>query len=325
MADRMSFWAWGLESEEPTDAARQALARDLSERYGTEITARPLPNLADAEMRAPRITAPDALSGFCFDDVYERARHAYGAHLTDRTRAFNLDFPNPPDVVAHPRTEAELEAVLGWCHDNGHAVVPYGGGSSVVWGVDPPEGPTAASPSTWTASTRCSRSTPPRARPASRPACSGRPWRASSAAGLHPAPLPPVVRVLHPGRLDRHPLGRPLRHQPHPHRRLRRIGADADADRAVGVAAPARQRRRAQPRPDGHRQRRHPRHHHRGVDAHPGPPHVPRLRRGDFRSWEAGSDAARHVAQAKLWPANCRLLDPAEARRRPGSTASRRC
>ncbi|MDH4074694.1 MAG: FAD-binding oxidoreductase, partial [Acidimicrobiia bacterium] len=89
MADRMSFWAWGLESEEPTDAARAALARDLSGRYGTEVTARPVPDLADAELRPPRIAAPDALAGFCFDDIYERARHAYGAHFTDRTRAFN--------------------------------------------------------------------------------------------------------------------------------------------------------------------------------------------------------------------------------------------
>jgi len=30
--------------------------------------------------------------------------------------------------------------VLEWCGSQGHAVVPYGGGSSVVGGVDPPEG-----------------------------------------------------------------------------------------------------------------------------------------------------------------------------------------
>ena len=41
MADRKSFWAWCLESEEPSDADRAALAARLSARYGTEITARP--------------------------------------------------------------------------------------------------------------------------------------------------------------------------------------------------------------------------------------------------------------------------------------------
>jgi alkyldihydroxyacetonephosphate synthase len=32
-----------------------------------------------------------------------------------------------------------------------------------------------------------------------------------------------------------------------------------------------------------------------------------------FPSFEAGAEAARHIVQAKLWPANCRLLDPGEA------------
>ena len=32
-----------------------------------------------------------------------------------------------------------------------------------------------------------------------------------------------------------------------------------------------------------------------------------------FDSFQAGYEAARHVVQAKLWPANCRLLDPTEA------------
>ena len=32
-----------------------------------------------------------------------------------------------------------------------------------------------------------------------------------------------------------------------------------------------------------------------------------------FSSFEAGAEASRLIAQAKLWPANCRLLDPGEA------------
>ena len=71
--------------------------------------------------------------------TYERAFHAYGAGFTDRIRAFALDFPNPPDVVAHPRDEHELEVTLDWCDANGYVTIPYGGGSSVVWGVNPPD------------------------------------------------------------------------------------------------------------------------------------------------------------------------------------------
>src|SRR5262245_36678332 len=136
---RRSFWAWCLESEEPSDAERADLARSLSERSGLSITPRPIPDLADAELRPPRIRVPEALEAWCTTDVWERAFHAHGAHLTDRIRAFNLKFPNPPDVVAHPRDETELEATLAWCAAGGYVVVPYGGGSSVVWGVNPPE------------------------------------------------------------------------------------------------------------------------------------------------------------------------------------------
>ena len=139
MGDRRSFWAWCMESEEPTDADRAALAAQLSERYGTAITARPVPRAEDAQLREPRISVPDQLSSWCETSTYERAFHAYGASFTDRTRAFNLQFPNPPDVVAHPRDEQELEITLEWCDSNGYVAIPYGGGSSVVWGVNPPD------------------------------------------------------------------------------------------------------------------------------------------------------------------------------------------
>jgi|TARA_B100001079_G_C16376721_1_gene500057 alkyldihydroxyacetonephosphate synthase len=133
-----------MESEEPTDGERKVLAQKLSEQYGTAITAGPIPRAEDADLRPPRILPPDALAEWCSTSTYERASHAYGAHFTERIRAFNLDFPNPPDVVAHPRNEDEVVTTLDWCNEHSYVVVPYGGGSSVVWGLAPPEdlGPT---------------------------------------------------------------------------------------------------------------------------------------------------------------------------------------
>ena len=52
-------------------------------------------------------------------------------------RAFRGRFDNPPDVVARPRDEAEVAAVLDWCSETGAAVIPFGGGTSVVGGVEP--------------------------------------------------------------------------------------------------------------------------------------------------------------------------------------------
>ena len=42
-----------------------------------------------------------------------------------------------------------------------------------------------------------------------------------------------------------------------------------------------------------------------------------------FPSWEAGYTAVRHLVQAKLWPANLRILDPAEAGRAAGMDGER--
>src|SRR5690606_26985242 len=77
-------------------------------------------------------------AGVCTTDPWDRAQHTYGMAYTDRLRAFRGRFEAPPDVVAHPRSEGELASVLDWCDGSGHVVVPFGGGSSVVWGVNPP-------------------------------------------------------------------------------------------------------------------------------------------------------------------------------------------
>jgi len=52
-------------------------------------------------------------------------------------RGFRGEFENPPDLVAFPRSESEIEAVLSWAEAEGAAVIPFGGGTSVVGGVEP--------------------------------------------------------------------------------------------------------------------------------------------------------------------------------------------
>ena len=52
-------------------------------------------------------------------------------------RAFHRDFANAPDLVALPKSEADIEAVLDWASGAKVAVIPFGGGSSVVGGVEP--------------------------------------------------------------------------------------------------------------------------------------------------------------------------------------------
>ena len=132
---RRSIWTWGFQKNEPTDEDRIKHAGKLSRKLGMEIRVPPIPVASDLVLRKPRIDLPDSLRHFCFTDNYERAMHSYGA---ERELAALGEFSNPPDVVAHPSDEVELEEVLEWCDKNKFVTIPYGGGSSVVGGVTPP-------------------------------------------------------------------------------------------------------------------------------------------------------------------------------------------
>ena len=76
----------------------------------------------------------------CSTDTHDRAAHSYGHSFRDRVRKFDGSFDNPPDIVARPVSEEQVVALLDTCASAGHTVVPFGGGSSVVGGVEPPEG-----------------------------------------------------------------------------------------------------------------------------------------------------------------------------------------
>jgi alkyldihydroxyacetonephosphate synthase len=82
------------------------------------------------------VAPPPALEGFCSVDRRDRAAHTHGKAFRDVVRNLLGQLDNPPDVVAHPRTEDQVAAVLDWCDGAGMAAIPYGGGSSVVGGVE---------------------------------------------------------------------------------------------------------------------------------------------------------------------------------------------
>jgi alkyldihydroxyacetonephosphate synthase len=96
----------------------------------------PVP-LEEVELRASRLKRPSGFGDLISDDKYERVMHSLGKAYRDVVRGFYGRFENPPDLVAFPRDESEIEAVLSWAEAEGAAVVPFGGGTSVVGGVEP--------------------------------------------------------------------------------------------------------------------------------------------------------------------------------------------
>ncbi|MBA3301398.1 MAG: FAD-binding oxidoreductase [Thermoleophilaceae bacterium] len=92
--------------------------------------------LEQAAMPQSRLEPPAALEPICSSDRHDRAVHALGKAYRDVVRGFRGDFANAPDVVARPRSEPEVEQVLAWCEDVGAKAIPFGGGTSVVGGVE---------------------------------------------------------------------------------------------------------------------------------------------------------------------------------------------
>jgi alkyldihydroxyacetonephosphate synthase len=135
---RLKHWGWGYEDEQPSHEEQRSAAAGIVGHlgFGTPDPEQPVP-LSDVQLPASRLQPPTSLANVCSTDPYERALHAYGRSYSDIVRAFRGRFDHPPDVVARPRDEAELHAVLDWALSAGAAVIPFGGGTSVVGGVEP--------------------------------------------------------------------------------------------------------------------------------------------------------------------------------------------
>jgi alkyldihydroxyacetonephosphate synthase len=140
---RHKHWGWGFEDQQPSladvRAGADALARHLGVASDGEIE-QPVA-LEALELASPRVAAPASLRSFCTDDAHARACHALGKSYSDVVRGFRGRFEHPPDFVARPREEVDLERVLEWCVAERVAAIPFGGGTSVVGGITPDVGP----------------------------------------------------------------------------------------------------------------------------------------------------------------------------------------
>jgi alkyldihydroxyacetonephosphate synthase len=136
------WWGWGDPGVSP-ELDDEALAT-LRERVG-EL--RPSPRATDLErFELPEPAAlPAALTeavgeGRVFASTEDRVRHATGRGYADLARLRGGRLEGAPDAVLVPADAEAVKRALRVCAEEGVAVVPFGGGTSVVGGVEPLRG-----------------------------------------------------------------------------------------------------------------------------------------------------------------------------------------
>ncbi len=142
----MRWWGWGRD-----DRAGEGLPEHartfLQEHVGTAGSPRPPVALEQVALEPSALGEQDraALSGLLGaehvrEDHLERVLHAAGKGYPDLVRMRAGELEGAPDAIVHPGGHEQLRALLSLCAERSLAVVPFGGGTSVVGGVAPLRG-----------------------------------------------------------------------------------------------------------------------------------------------------------------------------------------
>ena len=143
MSREQVFWGWGEPGSGPSlpDHAGAFLRSELgvegvvvSSPVALEAARLGPPQLPDAaRRRLEEIAGAEAVR----DDAEARVLRCRGKSYLDLLAQRAGDCEAAPDAVVAPADAAQVQAVLFACAEAGVAVVPFGGGTSVVGGLEP--------------------------------------------------------------------------------------------------------------------------------------------------------------------------------------------
>jgi alkyldihydroxyacetonephosphate synthase len=131
-----SHWGWGWPDKWLDRDARAGMGAQVGAMLGFEGLSPEEPAPLDAiELAAPRVDAPEIDAPITAEPA-ARIRHTYGKSYRDLVRGFAGDYGAAPDLVALPESEEQVARILAWASEARVAVIPFGGGTSVVGGVE---------------------------------------------------------------------------------------------------------------------------------------------------------------------------------------------
>ncbi len=151
--ERLKWNGWGWEDHHfDLHGREQALWEFMQRELGLDSLLE-TPSVTLDEIALPDIRLTDAQRSTLVGlldaervrtDRYERIFHAVGKSYHDLVRLRSGQLPGAPDAVVYPSTAAELVTLVRFAADHSLALIPYGGGSSVVGGVEALPGDKAA-------------------------------------------------------------------------------------------------------------------------------------------------------------------------------------
>jgi alkyldihydroxyacetonephosphate synthase len=138
----MKWWGWG-DPDRREQIAPEALGA-LRAELGAEPRDFPVTPLEEMRLEEPRLSrkARERIADvvgeqWVREDRLTRVTHAAGKSYPDLIRMRTGAAETAPDAIVYPANRAEVKALLDRCAADRIAVVPFGGGTSVVGGVEP--------------------------------------------------------------------------------------------------------------------------------------------------------------------------------------------
>jgi alkyldihydroxyacetonephosphate synthase len=139
------FWGWGEPGAGPSlpEHAIGFLREELG--VSGDVVDRPVA-LDEVRLRQPALDPAvrrrlEDITGAVRDDREARVLRCRGKSYLDLLAQRAGDCEQAPDAVVAPAGHEQVRAVLQACNEAGVAVVPFGGGTSVVGGIEPERGP----------------------------------------------------------------------------------------------------------------------------------------------------------------------------------------
>ena len=140
----VKWWGWGWDDRSvPLESkpGLQAFLRKALDLRDEDMLRVPEPS--SVPVPASRLTDPDRAElrrivgeeGIAVSD-FNRLSHALGKSYRDLLRIRLGRYRPVPDVIVFPEEDEDVRRLLEFCGDRNYAVVPFGGGTSVVGGVE---------------------------------------------------------------------------------------------------------------------------------------------------------------------------------------------